>query len=50
MRAAALFAAERPRLMLWSPAALMLGIAAYFQLENEPPLWIGMVLLAVASA
>jgi competence protein ComEC len=35
--------------MLWSPAALMLGIAAYFRLENEPPLYIGIIALALGA-
>jgi len=33
--------AERGRWMLWLPAALGLGVAIYFELPIEPPLWLG---------
>jgi competence protein ComEC len=42
------FAAERGRWMLWLPVALGLGIAIYFELPSEPPLWLGLG-LAVAG-
>ena len=35
---------ERGRWMLWLPVAMGLGIAIYFQLTIEPPLWLGPVL------
>ncbi|MDE3060081.1 MAG: ComEC/Rec2 family competence protein [Pseudomonadota bacterium] len=47
-RLAALLAAERGRLMLWSPVGLMIGITIYFQLANEPPAWTGAALLMPA--
>src|SRR4051812_30060132 len=49
--------AERGRWMLWLPVALGLGIAIYFELPVEPPLWLGpglgaggMVLVVLAPA
>lgn len=45
----ALFVAERSRWALWVPVGLGLGIAAYFSLPEEPPLWAGAVLLAAAA-
>jgi competence protein ComEC len=33
--------AERGRWMLWLPVALGLGVAIYFELPSEPPLWLG---------
>jgi competence protein ComEC len=45
-----LAAAERPRLFLWLPVALAVGVAAYFALRTEPPLWLGPVGLLVAIA
>jgi competence protein ComEC len=33
--------AERGRWMLWLPVALGLGIAIYFELPSEPPMWLG---------
>ncbi|MEI6201971.1 MAG: hypothetical protein WCP68_08480, partial [Enhydrobacter sp.] len=49
--------AERGRWMLWLPAALGLGIAIYFELPVEPPLWLGaacgsggVVLVSLTSA
>ena len=42
--------AERERWVLWLPAALGVGIALYFTLRAEPPLWLGPTWLALASA
>jgi competence protein ComEC len=33
--------AERSRWLLWLPVAMGLGIAVYFELPSEPPLWLG---------
>jgi competence protein ComEC len=33
--------AERERWALWTPVALGLGIAVYFELPSEPPAWLG---------
>jgi competence protein ComEC len=41
--------AERGRWMLWLPVALGLGIAIYFELPSEPPLWLGPALAAAAA-
>ncbi|MGE3652130.1 MAG: DUF4131 domain-containing protein, partial [Reyranellaceae bacterium] len=48
--------AERERWALWTPVALGLGIAIYFELPSEPPLWlavaatsIGLLLCAARS-
>jgi competence protein ComEC len=38
---AAAFAAEGERRILWLPVGLGLGIALYFTLTVEPPIWIG---------
>lgn len=38
---AEIFATERSRWGLWLPVMLGLGIAVYFQLDDEPSLWIG---------
>jgi competence protein ComEC len=38
--------AERSRWMLWLPVAMGLGIALYFELPSEPPLWLRPVLAA----
>lgn len=40
--------AERGRWVLWLPVALGLGIAVYFELPAEPPLWLGPALAAMA--
>jgi competence protein ComEC len=43
----ALFAdalADAPRAVLWLPAALGIGIAIYFSLPAEPPVWLGVLL------
>ncbi|MBK9078099.1 MAG: ComEC/Rec2 family competence protein [Hyphomicrobium sp.] len=42
-RAAALVERERVRFFLWSPVALGAGIAAYFALGSEPPLWLAVM-------
>lgn len=39
---------ERQRFFLWSPVAIGLGIAAYFALPAEPPLWLAALPLSVA--
>ena len=38
--------AERDRWMLWLPVAMGLGIAIYFALPSEPPMWLGPALAA----
>jgi competence protein ComEC len=38
-----LAAAERARLFLWLPVAMAVGVAWYFALAAEPPLWAGLV-------
>ena len=40
--------AERGRWMLWLPVAMGLGIAIYFQLPSEPPIWLGFALAAAS--
>src|SRR4051812_38376118 len=37
---------ERGRWMPWLPVAMGLGIAVYFELPSEPPLWLGPALAA----
>jgi competence protein ComEC len=32
---------ERERWLLWAPVALALGVAGYFSLAVEPPIWLG---------
>jgi competence protein ComEC len=44
------FIAERARWGLWLPAFMGAGIGIYFWLTAEPPLWAGVIALAVASA
>lgn len=39
--AAALLFSERERWLLWAPVALAFGVAGYFLLPMEPPLWAG---------
>ena len=46
----ALVAAERDRWLLWIPVGIGLGIALYFMLPTEPPLWTGVAGLAGALA
>ncbi len=41
--------AERERWALWTPVGFGLGIAVYFGLGEEPPLWLGPVLAAAAA-
>jgi competence protein ComEC len=41
--------AERERWFLWLPVALGAGIAAYFALPVEPPVWLGATGLLLAS-
>jgi competence protein ComEC len=40
--------AERARIFLWSPVALGAGIAGYFAMPVEPPVWLALVPLVVA--
>ncbi|MDN4163753.1 hypothetical protein, partial [Nocardioides abyssi] len=42
------FDAERGRWMLWLPVAMGLGIAIYFELPSEPPIWLGFALAAAS--
>lgn len=44
-----LFEYERDRWILWAPVALASGIALYFSLPAEPPVWL-MILLPLAGA
>lgn len=39
---------ERQRFFLWAPVTIGLGIAAYFSLPVEPPLWLSLVPLAAS--
>lgn len=34
---------ERERWLLWAPVCLALGVAGYFLLPMEPPIWLGSV-------
>lgn len=45
-----LLAEERDRWALWLPVALGVGVAAYFALPAEPPIWAGPGVAAVAAA
>jgi competence protein ComEC len=36
---------QRDRWILWTPAAIALGVGGYFSLHFEPPLWTGLVML-----
>lgn len=49
-RLADIAAAERDRWALWIPAGLGAGIGAYFGLPGEPPVWLGLSVLAVLAA
>jgi len=40
-RLGALVAAERDQWLLWAPVVLGVGVAIYFALPEEPPLWFG---------
>jgi competence protein ComEC len=42
--------AERGRFASWLPVALGAGVLLYFQLTGEPPLWIGLALIAASLA
>ncbi|HEY1797772.1 MAG TPA: ComEC/Rec2 family competence protein [Stellaceae bacterium] len=46
---AAIIAGEGERRILWLPVCLGLGIALYFTLAIEPPLWLGLAGLAPAA-
>jgi hypothetical protein len=41
---------ERERWFLWLPVALGFGIALYFSLPSEPPVWAGSVALLLLAA
>lgn len=43
-------AAETGRLALWAPVAIGAGAGAYFALKVEPPLWLGLLLIAASAA
>src|SRR5581483_11690348 len=45
----AAIAAEGERRVLWLPVCLGVGIALYFTLTVEPPLWIGPTALALPA-
>ena len=47
---AAAFAAEGDRRILWLPVFFGTGIALYFTLTSEPPLWIGAIVVVLALA
>jgi competence protein ComEC len=47
-RLGGLLAAERDQWLLWAPVALGAGVAIYFGLPSEPPLWSGPVLACLA--
>src|SRR5512132_4436167 len=49
-RIGAWFAAERERWPLWMPVMVDLGIAVYFGLSEEPPPWLGPMLVAGVGA
>ncbi len=49
-RLAAWSEAETGQLMLWAPVALGAGAVFYFSLKVEPPLWLGILLLAASAA
>ncbi|MGH6880366.1 MAG: hypothetical protein ACREFM_05570, partial [Hypericibacter sp.] len=40
-RLGGLLAAERDQWLLWAPVGLGVGVAVYFGLPSEPPLWFG---------
>ena len=42
-------AGERDRWVLWLPVAMGAGVALYFDLAVEPPLWLGLAALAAAG-
>jgi competence protein ComEC len=41
---------ERERWVLWLPVFLGLGIGLYFALPEEPPIWLGLLGMAVSTA
>lgn len=41
--------AERSRWVLWCPVLLACGIALYFQLAREPPMWIGPIMVGTLT-
>jgi len=41
---------QRDRWVLWIPVALGIGVGFYFSLHAEPPLWLGLVVLAFLAA
>src|SRR5262245_27641091 len=49
-RIAAPFLAESDRWLLWFPVSLAAGIAVYFGLPSEPPLWSGLAAVGVLCA
>lgn len=42
-------AAERERWILWAPVAIGTGIAVYFALPSEPPVWAGATAMSAAG-
>ncbi|PZQ45055.1 MAG: hypothetical protein DI551_08595 [Micavibrio aeruginosavorus] len=44
------FAAQKLRLFLWIPVAFAAGIAGYFALPFEPPIWTGLAAVLAAGA
>jgi len=43
-------AAEHRRFVLWLPVALLGGVLAYFELNSEPPWWLGLAIGGVGFA
>ncbi|NKB21954.1 MAG: DUF4131 domain-containing protein [Alphaproteobacteria bacterium] len=41
---------ERSRWILWCPVFLACGIAVYFQLSQEPAIWVGPVLISILTS
>lgn len=41
---------QRDRWVLWIPVALGIGVGFYFSLHAEPPLWLGLSVLAILAA
>ncbi len=41
--------AERDRWLLWLPVFLGIGIAIYFELPTEPPVWLGAVAIGIVA-
>jgi competence protein ComEC len=42
--------AERGRFVLWLPVVMIVGILAYFSLNREPSLWLGLAATFLALA